>query len=399
MSDLIPYFVLVGTIITIVFLIIVLLKTGATEKTQVLNNAHTATSQKLFQESVDQQLSVLNQNVQNNFTNIQNILNNSNLADEQKLENIRQTLEYRLTNLQTENAKKLEDIRLTVDEKLQKTMEERIARSFSLVVQRLEDVSKGLGEMSSLASGVGDLKKVLSNVKTRGILGETQLAAILSEILAPQQYLTNVATVKGSPNRVEFAIKFPNDDLEPVLLPIDAKFPLEDYQKLLEAYDTGNPDIVAEFGKKLDSQLRRFAKDIKDKYIHVPETTEFGILFLPVEGLYAEAVKRGLAEALQREYQIALAGPTTMAALLNSFQMGFRTLAIQQRSSEVWQILAGVKEEFSKFAEVLDEHQKRLVQANEDLDKLVGVRTRKLVNQLNKVNLLENSETDSLENK
>ena len=392
------YFVLALSVLTILFLFFVFFKVNNYEKTQNTLSANNNLQQQLINELLDQRLSALTTTLQDSFLTIQNTLNNSSLQSEQKLEFIRQTLETRLQNLQNENSKKLDEMRNIVDEKLQKTLEERINKSFALVSERLEQVAKGLGEMSVLASGVGDLKKVLSNVKTRGILGETQLAAILDEILAPQQYLSNVATVKGSTNRVEFAIKFPNADSDPVLLPIDSKFPLEDYQRLLEAYDSGNLEEVEEYGKKIETSLKNFAKSIKEKYIHIPETTEFGILFLPLEGLYAEVVRRGMVEVLQKEYQIALAGPTTMAALLNSFQMGFRTLAIQERSNEVWQILAGVKDEFNNFATVLTDHQKRLIQANDELDKLVGVRTRKLVNKLNQIDFIESTNPVVIEN-
>jgi len=393
MNDLLLYIAVGVSIISTIIVIVVLIKLNNFEKSQNTIVANNNANQKIINDLLDQRLSSLISNTQDSYRNIQTALNAANTSSDQRLDNIRQTLDTRVQNLQNENTKKLDEIRSTVDEKLQKTLEDRISKSFSLVNERLEQVAKGLGEMSTLASGVGDLKKVLSNVKTRGILGESQLAAILSEILAPQQYLCDVATVKGSSNRVEFAIKFPNEEDEPVLLPIDSKFPLEDYERLLNAYDEGNTIAIEEFWKKIETSLKKFAKDIKEKYIHIPETTEFGILFLPIEGLYAEAVKRGMVEILQREYQIALAGPTTMAALLNSLQMGFRTLAIQQRSNEVWKILAGVKDEFNNFAGVLTEHQKRLTQANDELDKLVGVRTRKLAGQLNKIDLLQDSET------
>lgn len=338
----------------------------------------------------------LNNATQDALSNIRKSFSESQLQNEQKLENIRTTVEYRLSKMQTENATKLDEMRGIVDEKLQKTLEERIGKSFSLVSERLEQVQKGLGEMSALASGVGDLKKVLTNVKTRGILGEIQLGAILEELLTKEQYETNVITKKGSKNFVEYAIKLPGDDLNAVLLPIDSKFPVEDYVRLNDAYESGNIEEIASYGKSLERSIKLFAKDIHDKYISVPETTDFGIMFLPVEGLYAEAVKRGLVEVLQKEYRISIAGPTTMAALLNSLQMGFRTLAIQKRSSEVWQVLAAVKSEFANFGKVLSDHQKKLDQANDELEKLVGVRTRKILSKLKNVDTIDHAESNRI---
>lgn len=307
------------------------------------------------------------------------------LQNEQKLDNIRTTVENRLTTLQEDNRQKLEQIRSTVDEKLQKTLEERISQSFSLVSERLEQVYKGLGEMQTLAVGVGDLKKVLSNVKTRGILGEIQLGAILEEILSPEQYDTNVATRPGSANVVEFAVRLPGDGDKVVYLPIDSKFPADVYSQLNDAYDTGDQALIETAAKELERRIKACAKDIRDKYIDPPNTTDFAIMFLPFEGLYAEVVRRGLVETLQKDYKINIAGPTTMAALLNSLQMGFRTLAIQKRSSEVWDVLGAVKTEFDKFGTVLTVTQQRLEQANSELDKLVGVRTRQIQRKLKNV--------------
>ena len=258
---------------------------------------------------------------------------------EQKLESIRNTMEVRLNAMQANNDRRLTEMRQTVDEKLQQTLEDKLQKSFGLVSKQLEMVYKGLGEMQTLASGVGDLKKVLSNVKTRGILGEIQLGAILEQILAPEQYAENVVTVPGSSDRVEFALRLPGDENGEVWLPIDAKFPIDAYSALLAAYDTGDRNAVESAAKELDKRIRQFGKDIHDKYIAPPHTTDFGVMFLPIEGLYAEVVRRGISERLQREFKIVIAGPTTMAALLNSLQMGFRTLAIQKRSSEVWTVL------------------------------------------------------------
>ena len=295
-----------------------------------------------------------------------------------KLENIRLSVERKLSELQADNNKKLDDMRQLVDEKLQKTLNERMTESFKLVNDRLEQVYKGLGEMQSLAQGVGDLKKVMSNVKTRGILGEIQLGAILEEILSAEQYVTNVETKKGSGKVVEYAIKLPSEDGSFVYLPIDSKFPGETYGHLRDAYERGNPEEIQNCVKVLLNTIKAEAKDIRDKYIDAPNTTDFAIMFLPFEGLYAEVVNRGMIEVLQRDYHVNLAGPSTMAALLNSLQMGFKTFAIQQRSSEVWKVLGAVKTEFDKFADALRSTQARLTQANEELDKLVGTRTRRM---------------------
>jgi DNA recombination protein RmuC len=319
------------------------------------------------------------------------------MQSEQKLENIRTTMEQRIAAMQDDNGKKLELMRATVDEKLQQTLEDRISQSFKMVSERLEQVYKGLGEMQTLAAGVGDLKKVLSNVKTRGILGEIQLGAILGEILSPEQYEENIATKQGSSERVEFAVKLPGDETgRPVYLPIDAKFPADGYSKLMEAYDSGNPAAIEAAAILLDRSIKSFAKSINEKYIDPPNTTDFGIMFLPFEGLYAEVVRRGMIETLQREYKINIAGPTTMAALLNSLQMGFKTLAIQKHSSEVWNVLGAVKTEFDKFGAVLSVTQQRLEQAHAELDKLVGARTRKIQSKLRAITSLSDENSRSI---
>ncbi len=307
------------------------------------------------------------------------------LENEQKLENIRQSMEKRLQYLQSDNNRQLEEMRKTVDEKLQKTLEEKMNKSFSLVNERLEQVYKGLGEMQNLAVGVGDLKKVLSNVKTRGILGEIQLGSILSEILSPEQYDENIATKKGSKNVVEFAIKLPAEDDGFIYLPVDSKFPGDTYAALRDAVDEGDREKIDAAAKLLITTIKSEAKDIHDKYIDPPNTTEFAIMFLPFEGLYSEVVNRGLVEILQRDYKVNIAGPSTMAALLNSLQMGFKTLAVQKRSAEVWEVLGSVKQEFDKFNDVLVLTQQRLDQANKELDKLVGVRTRQIQRKLKNV--------------
>jgi DNA recombination protein RmuC len=288
---------------------------------------------------------------------------------------------------------KLEKMRETVDEKLHKTLEERLGQSFQLVSDRLEAVQKGLGEMQSLAHGVGDLKKVLTNVKTRGVLGEIALGNILEQLLAPEQYAANVKTKKGSNDHVEFAVRLPGleaEEQQPVYLPIDAKFPQEDYLRLQQAYEDGDVAAVDAAGRALAQAVKKFAKDIHDKYIDPPNTTDFGIMFLPVEGLFAEVVRQpDLVAQLQREYQIIVTGPTTLAAMLNSLQMGFRTLAIQKRSSEVWRILGAVKSEFGKFGGVLAKAQKKLHEANRELDDLVGTRTKIMLSKLKNIETLE----------
>lgn len=320
------------------------------------------------------------------------------VENEQKLENIRNTMEKKITDLTTDNNKQLEQMRQTVDEKLQKTLEDRISQSFKLVSDRLEQVYKGLGEMQNLAAGVGDLKKVLSNVKTRGILGEVQLGAILEQILSPEQYEENVRTKSSGAERVEFAVKLPGDDDGVVWLPIDAKFPGDAYAALMDAYDTGDSALIEEAAKNLEKVIKSEAKDIRDKYLEPPYTTDFGIMFLPFEGLYAEVVRRGLLETLQREYKVNIAGPTTMAALLNSLQMGFKTLAIQKHSSEVWNVLGAVKTEFDKFGTILEATQNKINQANAELDKLIGTRTRSIMRKLKHVTgLPERQATELLE--
>jgi len=290
---------------------------------------------------------------------------------------------------------KLEKMRETVDEKLHKTLEERLGQSFKIVSERLEAVQKGLGEMQNLASGVGDLKKVLSNVKTRGVLGEIRLGNILEQIMAPEQYEANVKTKSGSNDHVEYAIKLPgrSNDGSTVYLPIDAKFPQEDFARLQTAYDDGNIEEIERLTKALGNSIKRFAKEIHGKYIDPPNTTDFGIMFLPIEGLFAEIVRQpDLVAKLQRDYKIIVTGPTTLAAMLNSLQMGFKTLAIQQRSSEVWDILGAVKTEFGKFGGVLEKAQKKINEANKELDTLVGTRTRIMMSKLKKVEELPSSD-------
>ena len=319
------------------------------------------------------------------------------VENEQKLENIRTTMEKKIGDLTEDNSRQLEKMRQTVDEKLQKTLEDRISQSFKLVSERLEQVYKGLGEMQNLAAGVGDLKKVLSNVKTRGILGEVQLGAILEQILSPDQYETDVKTRPGSTERVEFAVKLPgDDDGGPVWLPIDAKFPGDAYARLNDAYETGDKALIDAAYKNLEKVIKSEAKDIKTKYVEPPYTTDFAIMFLPFEGLYAEVVRHGLIEVLQKEYKVNIAGPTTMAALLNSLQMGFRTLAIQKHSSEVWEVLGAVKTEFNNFGNVLEKARNRIKQADDELEKLIGTRTNAIIRKLRSVEAIDSSEAESV---
>lgn len=307
----------------------------------------------------------------------------------QSLEKMRQDNTASIDKLRADNASQLAEIRKTVDEKLQETLESRITKSFQLVSERLEQVYKGLGEMQNLAQGVGDLKKVLTNVKSRGIMGEIQLGAILEQIMSPEQYDTNVVTVPGTRNPVEYAIKLPDRNGNTTYLPIDAKFPADTYAALLDAYDSGDKQNVDAASKALRTRILSEARDIHTKYVSPPHTTDFAILFLPFEGLYAEVVNRGLVEELQNSYHIMIAGPSTMAAMLNSIQMGFKTLAIEKRSTEVWEILGAVKTEFTKFGDIITKTQERLNQANNELDKLVGVRTRAIIRKLQSVEKTE----------
>jgi len=322
--------------------------------------------------------------------------------NEAKMEKVKETVEKKLDNIQKDNTEKLEAMRKTVDEKLHETLEKRLGESFKMVSERLELVHKGLGEMQTLASGVGDLKKVLTNVKTRGIWGEVQLGNLLEQVLTPEQYEKNVVTKKGSKDRVEFAIKFPGKK-ETLLLPIDAKFPQEDYQRLVEAYEQGNLVLVEEASKNLEARIKSEAKNIHGKYIDPPNTTDFGIMFLPYESLYAEVLRRpGLAEFIQRTYRVTITGPTTLFALLNSLQMGFRTLAIEKRSSEVWVLLGAVKTEFNRFGTILEKTHKKLQEASntiEDAAKKSRTIERKLKDvqglpQAKAVKLLESSTED-----
>lgn len=320
-------------------------------------------------------------------------------SNETRLDKLREGVDTRLRLIQEDNAKKLEQMRATVDEKLHDTLEKRLGESFKLVSERLELVQRGLGEMQSLAIGVGDLKKVLTNVKTRGTFGEVQLASLLEQILSPGQYDSNVETRHGSGQRVEFALKLPGRDGTQdglVWLPLDAKFPQEDYLRLVEAQELGDIVAAAEASRLLDRAVREMAKNIRDKYLDPPHTTDFGVMFLPTEGLYAEVLRLpGLFDVLQREFKVMVAGPTTLAALLNSLQMGFRTLAIEKRSAEVWNLLGAVRTEFSKFGAVLDKTRKKLLEAGNHIDQ-AATRTRVIERKLRDVQELPHEAADNL---
>lgn len=328
---------------------------------------------------VRNQLSIIQESVAQHMTGLAQ-------GNQQSAEQLRSVLNERLSAIQADNTAKLEEMRRTVDEKLHATLEHRLGQSFQLVSDRLEQVQRGLGEMQALAVGVGDLKRVLSNVKTRGTWGEVQLGAIIEQILTPEQYGTNVATRPASGERVEFALKLPGrQDDQPVWLPIDAKFPLEDYQRLLDAHESADEEGIKTFAKALEDRVRAEAKNIRDKYVYPPYTTDFAILYLPTEGLFAEVLRRpGLSEAMQRDYRVVIAGPTNLAAILNSLQMGFKTLAIEKRSSEVWTLLGAVKTEFGKFGEVVAATQKKLEAATNQFSE-VGVRTRAIQRRLRNV--------------
>ena len=338
-------------------------------------------------ESIDR-AGAARQKAANELTMMETRLKNLEDSNAARLDGVRGALVQGLNTIRADNNQKLDEIRGTVEEKLQDTLQKRINESFRAVSTQLEQVYKGLGEMQNLAADVGSLKQVLSGVKTRGILGEVQLGAILEQILAPGQYAENVATVPGSANRVEFAIKMPGQNGN-IWLPIDAKFPGDTYAHLQAALERGDAAAAAAMRKALQSVLRQEAKDIHDKYIEVPYTTSFGILFLPFEGLYAEVVSSGITEVLQRDYQITVAGPSTMAALLNALQMGFRTLAIQNRSGEVWTILGAVKTEFEKFGVGLQQMQRHLNQTGSDLEELIGPRSRAITRKLESVQQLD----------
>ena len=336
-----------------------------------------------------ERLEQMERNMDARLRQFESRVGNLERSNAQGMEQIRSAVAANLHRMQAQQQDSLAEIQTTVNEKLAQSLNQQIGQSFQLVSSRLEQVYQGLGEMQTLAVGVGDLKKVLSNVKTRGILGEVQLGAILQEILSPEQYATEIPTLPNSRNHVEFAVRMPADGEQPVWLPIDSKFPGDTYAALQDAREQGDPQQVEAARQKLLTVVRGCAKDIRDKYVQPPYTTNFGILFLPFEGLYAEVVSSGITEVLQRDYQITVAGPSTMAALLNALQMGFRTLAIQKRSGEVWTILGAVKTEFEKFGVGLQQMQRHLNQTGSDLEELIGPRSRAITRKLESVQQLD----------
>ncbi|SGZ63870.1 DNA recombination protein RmuC [Bathymodiolus thermophilus thioautotrophic gill symbiont] len=365
---------------------------------QVLEKSLTETVDKKFNQQQEKQKQ-LNQEagiiIKEKFSDFNQQQTQFNQQATDNIKHIEKTVSTQLTNIREENSKKLEQMRQTVDEKLQSTLEKRLGESFKQVSERLEQVHIGLGEMKSVANDVGDLKKVLSNVKTRGTLGEYQLGAILEQMLSPEQYACNVATKKGSQANVEFAIKLPGKGDGEVWIPIDAKYPREDYERLIDAYELGDKIKIEAFQKKVLKSIELFAKDIASKYIDPPHTTDFAVMYLPDEGLYAEVLRHvKLFEKLQRQYKITITGPTTLAAFLNSLQMGFKTLAIQKRSAEVWHVLTEVKTEFATFSGVFEQVQKQLNTASGTLEKLRTTRSNVLERKLKKVELLDNKQSN-----
>ncbi|MCK9322241.1 MAG: DNA recombination protein RmuC [Bacteroidales bacterium] len=349
-----------------------------------------------FKEGFDNNTKRLNDLLKERFDAFSKQQTEINQESEKRIKEVKETVENQLKEIREDNTKQLNEVRKTVDEKLQKTLNERLTQSFETVGKQLKSVQEGLGEMKNLATDVGGLKKVLSNVKMRGGIGEVQLAMLLEQILAPDQYEANVKTKKGSSATVEFAIKLPgkNEDESVVWLPVDAKFPKDVYEKLQEAYEDGDLDKIQFAQKELDNTIKKMAKDISEKYIDPPNTTDFGIMFLPFEGIYAEVVRKAsLLETLQRDYKIIVTGPTTLAAILNSLQMGFKTLAIQKRSSEVWHVLGAVKKEFENFGGMMSKAQNNIRTGLNQLDDVMGVRTRAIQRKLKDVTSINEIET------
>lgn len=359
-----------------------------------------AQNMKSFEEANAQNNRAIRDLLRDQFTDLTLRQKEINSSSKEHIQEVRQTIEKQLKSIREDNEKQLNEMRKTVDEKLQNTLEKRLGESFKQVSDRLEQVHKGLGEMQNIATGVGDLKRVLSNVKTRGVMGEYQLENILEQLLTPDQYAKNVPTKKGSRAHVEFAVKLPGKSSDSVVwMPVDSKFPIENYQLLLDAYDEGDKSKVEGYQKSLMKSIEVFAADINAKYIDPPNTTDFAIMFIPIEGLYAEVLRHpGVFENLQRKYRVTVTGPTTLSALLNSLQMGFRTLAVQKRSSEVWKILEAVKAEFEKFAEHLDKVDKQLNTASKSLNDLRHTRTNVMSRKLKDINVLENEESGDILN-
>jgi len=376
-------------VINVLILLILFTKKASVDSVGIANTIDRSNSkvEKALREEMSINRAELRQGNKDNRIEISGSLKNFGDSVDKRIEKIRETVEWELKNIQKDNSEKLERMRQTVDEKLHATLEKRLGESFKLVSDRLELVHKGLGEMQSLASGVGDLKKVLQNVKTRGILGEVQLENLLEQILTAEQYEKNVVTKKGSNERVEFAIKIPAKDekINYILLPIDAKFPMEDYQCLLDAQDKCDSAMIDKSTKSLEARLKLEARKIKDKYLNPPYTTDFAILYIPIDGLYAEILRKpGLFEQIQREFKVTITGPTTISALLNSLQMGFRTLAIAKSTSEVWAVLGAVKSEFGKFGDILDKTHKKLQEASNSIEQ-ASTKSRTIERKLNKV--------------
>lgn len=372
-------FLIINTVLLLAVFLLLFLKSSEKEKFW-----------KEFQTASMQLTSALDQSSRANREEQNHSIQHLSFEMKNSIDKMRETMEARFQNIQKENGEKLEQMRLTVDEKLHNTLETRLGESFRIVSDRLEQVQKGLVEMQTLASGVGDLKRVLSSVKVKGVLGEYQLASILEQILTPAQYAQNVKTKRGSANIVEFAVKIPNknDSMDDIWLPIDAKFPSEDYERLMNAYDLADVSAIEEHKKKLETKIKVFAKEIKEKYIDPPQTTDFAILFLPFEGLYAEVLRiPGLFEQVQRDYKITIAGPTTITAFLSSLQMGFRSLAVEKRTSEIWDLLGAVRTEFVKFGTALSNAKNKLELASKEIDN-AGVRSRAIERQLKNVQTL-----------
>ena len=373
-------FLIINTVLLLAVFLLLFLKSSEKEKFW-----------KEFQTASMQLTSALDQSSRANREEQNHSIQHLSFEMKNSIDKMRETMEARFQNIQKENGEKLEQMRLTVDEKLHNTLETRLGESFRIVSDRLEQVQKGLVEMQTLASGVGDLKRVLSSVKVKGVLGEYQLASILEQILTPAQYAQNVKTKRGSANIVEFAVKIPNknDSMDDIWLPIDAKFPSEDYERLMNAYDLADVSAIEEHKKKLETKIKVFAKEIKEKYIDPPQTTDFAILFLPFEGLYAEVLRiPGLFEQVQRDYKITIAGPTTITAFLSSLQMGFRSLAVEKRTSEIWDLLGAVRTEFVKFGTALSNAKNKLELASKEIDN-AGVRSRAIERQLKNVQTLQ----------
>jgi len=391
-------FISVLVVINSILLIVILMRSNK-------NSLNELKSQfEMIEKNHERMERIIREDISKNREELGQNINTFSETNEKKLEKVREVVERQLRLLQEDNSQKLEKMRETVDEKLHSTLEKRLSESFRLVSDRLEKVHQGLGEMQTLASGVGDLKKVLTNVKTRGTWGEIQLGNLLDQILTQDQYEKNIPTKKGSRDPVEFAIKLPGHDGNVVYIPIDAKFPKEDYERLINAQDQGDVNLVEESTKAIETQIKFEAKKIRDKYIDPPNTTDFAILYLPIEGLFAEVLRRpGLTDQLQRDYRITVAGPTTITALLNSLQMGFRTLVVEKRASEVWTLLGGIKNEFGKFGDLLEKTHEKIKQAGDNID-IAARKSRTIERKLKNVqelpsspkkNVIENSSVDT----